>query len=586
MAHYTPDEKIKGFKNLAKYLKYFKKYKLLCIGFWGLLLICGVISFFVPLILGYVINDIAVGNFDSAVTWAWKLFALELVNLALNVLKTPFFKLLENKVKLDVKIDVISSSFNINIGMYEKMGNGVFITRLTGDLDSLANSFKTISETIVSFMSKIGFLVYVSIINIWIGLFLLAFIIIRYYVYQVRIHYYAILKPIVHKKNETVNSSIGESVRAIKDIKTLDLQEPLIQKIEKQQYDYMMADNKEWYVGIALSSLAGFIKIVCDLLFVLMCIFLMTHGQIVPAIFYTAYIYKNHVMDFAVHLGNLQDYLKQMEVSSYRVFDLKDSKKYQYAVYGNEDHEKFNGNIEFKNVVFNYGDGKEVLNNVTFNIKQGTHVAFVGESGSGKSTIVSLICKLYQPISGDIIFDKKPIEKLSKKFFESITMVNQFPYLFNMTIRENMQLVNSNVTDDEIYVALRQANALDFVMQLPNRLDSYLGEGGTRLSGGQKQRLCIARALIKQSKVIIFDEATSSLDNISQEKVIASIEELKKDKTIITIAHRLSTIISCDEIFFISDGKIVDHGTHDELMKQNKTYKALYIKQLKDNNED
>ena len=161
-------------------------------------------------------------------------------------------------------------------------------------------------------------------------------------------------------------------------------------------------------------------------------------------------------------------------------------------------------------------------------------------------------------------------------------MVNQSPYLFNMTIRENMQLVEPDVSDEEIYDVLKLANAYDFVSALPNGLDSFLGEGGTRLSGGQKQRICIARALLKRNaKVIIFDEATSALDNISQEIVMNNLHSLKKGKVIITIAHRLSTIEKCDKIYFIEKGKIVSKGTHQELLKTNKTYAMLYRKQKK-----
>ena len=582
MAVVTKEEHIKGFKNLAKYLKYFKKYKLLCFGFWMTLIMCGVIGFFTPVVLGKVISEIANADFDSALNYAWLLFGLELVNLAFSVLQTPFFKMLENRVKLDVKIDVINSSFNINIGQYEKMGNGVFITRLTSDLNSLSNSFKTISETIVSFMSKIGFLVYITIINVWLGVFLLAFIIIRYYVYQVRIYYFSILKPIVHKKDETVNSTVGETIRGIKDIKTLDMQHSLLTQIETQQIDYMKADNKEWYIGVSLCAFANFVSIVCNLLFVMLCITLMQRGFIEIAIFYTAYVYKSNVMEFAVHLGNLQNYLKEIEVSAWRVFDLKDSVKYQFNKYGTDDFPDYTGSIEFSDVTFGYSPNKMVLNGVSFKIKEHTHVAFVGESGCGKSTIVSLICKLYNPTSGTITYDNKNSDTLSQEFFKQVTMVNQFPYLFNMTIRENMHLVKPDATDEEIYEALKLSNAFDFVWALPNRLDSFLGEGGTRLSGGQKQRICIARALLKDAKVIVFDEATSSLDNISQDHVIDSINSLKKDKTIITIAHRLSTIEECDEIFFIDKGLVVAHGTHEELMQTNKTYKALYNKQKKE----
>lgn len=582
MAVVTKEEHIKGFKNLAKYLKYFKKYKLLCFGFWMTLIMCGVIGFFTPVVLGKVISEIANADFDSALNYAWLLFGLELVNLAFSVLQTPFFKMLENRVKLDVKIDVINSSFNINIGQYEKMGNGVFITRLTSDLNSLSNSFKTISETIVSFMSKIGFLVYITIINVWLGVFLLAFIIIRYYVYQVRIYYFSILKPIVHKKDETVNSTVGETIRGIKDIKTLDMQHSLLTQIETQQIDYMKADNKEWYIGVSLCAFANFVSIVCNLLFVMLCITLMQRGFIEIAIFYTAYVYKSNVMEFAVHLGNLQNYLKEIEVSAWRVFDLKDSVKYQFNKYGTDDFPDYTGSIEFSDITFGYSPNKMVLNGVSFKIKEHTHVAFVGESGCGKSTIVSLICKLYNPTSGTITYDDKNSDTLSQEFFKQVTMVNQFPYLFNMTIRGNMHLVKPDATDEEIYEALKLSNAFDFVWALPNRLDSFLGEGGTRLSGGQKQRICIARALLKDAKVIVFDEATSSLDNISQDHVIDSINSLKKDKTIITIAHRLSTIEECDEIFFIDKGLVVAHGTHEELMQTNKTYKALYNKQKKE----
>ena len=582
MAVVTKEDHIKGFKNLGKYLKYFRKYKWLCLGFWFTLIMCGVIGFFTPVVLGKVISEIANANFDSALNYAWILFALELVNLGFSVLQTPFFKMLENKVKLDVKVDVINSSFNINIGQYEKMGNGVFITRLTSDLNSLSNSFKTISETIVSFMSKIGFLVYISIINIWLGLFLLAFIIIRYYVYKVRIYYFSIYKPIVHKANETVNSTVGETIRGIKDIKTLDMQSTLLNQIEIQQTEYMKADNKEWYIGVSLCAFANFVSIVCNLLFVMLCITLMQRGFIEIAIFYTAYVYKSHVMEFAVHLGNLQNYLKEIEVSAWRVFDLKDGVKYQFNKYGNDDYPEFLGSIEFKDVKFGYTPNKNVLNGVSFKIKEHTHVAFVGESGCGKSTIVSLICKLYSPTSGSVFYDDKPAESLSREFFKQVTMVNQFPYLFNMTIRENMLLVKPNATDEEIYEALRLSNAYDFVYALPNRLDSFLGEGGTRLSGGQKQRICIARALLKDAKLIVFDEATSSLDNISQDHVIDSINSLEQNKTIVTIAHRLSTIEDCDEIFFLDGGLIVAHGTHAELMKTSKTYRALYNRQIKD----
>lgn len=573
---------IKGFHNLWKYLKYFKKYKLLCFGFWFSLLITGVISFFSPLALGNVISNMTVTqDFDMAITWAFIFAGLETFSIIVTLTRVPLFKKLENYVKRDVKLGIIKDSFNINIGEYEKLGNGAFITRLTNDLNSLATSFKSISETIVSFMSRIGFIVFVFVINIWLGLFLVVFILIRYAVYQIRVHYFAKMKPGVLRRYEYINSVIGESIRGIKDIKTLGLGGNIVKRVEELQNDYNKADNKEWYVGSALANLASFTGVICNLLFIILCVFLIGIDGLDLTVFYSVYVYKNSVMDFAVQLGSLQDQFKEMEVSAHRVFQLADENKYVHDKFGNVELPVFHGNIEFKNVSFEYEEGERILDDISFKIESNNHVAFVGESGCGKSTIVALICKLYDPSSGTILFDDTNSMALSQSFGKNVSMINQTPYLFNLTIRENMQLVKGDVTDEEIYECLKLANAYDFVEKLPKGLDSFLGEGGTRLSGGQKQRICIARALLKHSKILIFDESTSALDNISQELVMQSVEELKKDATIITIAHRLSTIENCDVIYFLDKGKIVDFGTHKHLLKNNKKYSDLYNKQKK-----
>lgn len=573
---------IKGFHNLWKYLKYFKKYKLLCFGFWFSLLLTGVISFFSPLALGKVISNMTVTqDFDLAIKWAFIFAGLETLSIIVALSRVPLFKKLENFVKRDVKLHIIKDSFNINIGEYEKLGNGAFITRLTNDLNSLANSFKSISETIVSFMSRIGFIVFVFVINYWLGFFLLGFILIRYAVYQVRIHYFAKMKPGVLRRYEYINSVIGESIRGIKDIKTLGLGSNIVKRVEDLQNDFNRADNNEWYVGSALANAASFVSVICNLLFIILCVYLIGIDSLDITIFYSVYVYKNSVMDFAVQLGSLQDQFKEMEVNAHRVFQLSDNSVYRHDQFGNVELPVFHGNIEFKNVSFEYEEGEKILDDISFKIESNTHIAFVGESGCGKSTIVALICKLYDPTSGTILFDDTNSRALAQSFGKNVAMINQSPYLFNLTIRENMQLVKEDATDEEIYEVLKYANAYEFVKKLPKGLDSFLGEGGTRLSGGQKQRICIARALLKHSKVLIFDESTSALDNLSQELVMQSVEELKKNATIITIAHRLSTIENCDVIYFIDKGKIVDYGTHKHLLKTNKKYSALYNKQKK-----
>lgn len=583
MKEFEEKKSIKGFKNIGRYFVYFKKYKWFCIGFWASLIGSAVVGFLSPLFLGQIIANMTTSqNFDLAKQYAIYEFLIEICGIIIYLVRVPLFKKLENYVKRDVKMSVIKDSFNINIAEYEKLGNGAFITRLTSDLDSLATSFKNISETVVEIMNKIGFIIFVYITNYWIGLFLTAFILVRYAVYQIRIHYFAILKPRVLKQSEAINSVIGESIRGVKDIKTLGLSRNIVGRITTMQEDYMRKDNKEWYVGAALCEVANLVTVLCNLAFIFLCVYLIGTGNLNLAIFYSIYVYKNNVMEFAVRIGNLQDYFKEIEVNAFRVFQLVDGNQHKRDKFGNVILPVYNGNIEFKNVSFAYEEGEKVLDDVSFKLKASTHVAFVGESGCGKSTIVALICKLYDPTEGTILFDDTNSTSLNQDFGKYITMVNQNPYLFNLTIRENMQLVRSDVTDEEIYEALKLANAYNFVYELPLKLDSFLGEGGTRLSGGQKQRICIARALLKDSKVIIFDEATSALDNISQELVMESVESLKQDRTIITIAHRLSTIQDCDIIYFIDHGKIVDAGTHDYLMEHNEEYATLYNKQKKE----
>ena len=314
------------------------------------------------------------------------------------------------------------------------------------------------------------------------------------------------MKPVVFKKDEGINSLIGESIRGIKDIKTLGLSSKLLAKTKFLQEDYARSDNKDWYVGTSLYALANIVQILCNFFFIVIAVYLIAHGQLEIAIFYTIYSYKGNVMSFALQLGNLQNYFKELDLSASRVFELSNDEIYAHDKFGNVVLPAFNGNIEFKNVSFYYEEGTPVLDDVSFSVSPNNHIAFVGESGCGKSTIVALICKLYDPTQGVILFDETNSLSLDKSFGKYITMVNQSPYMFNMTIRENMQLVEPDVTDEEIYHVLKLANAYDFVSVLPNGLDSFLGEGGTRLSGGQKQRLCIARAMLKKdSKVIIFD---------------------------------------------------------------------------------
>jgi len=195
----------------------------------------------------------------------------------------------------------------------------------------------------------------------------------------------------------------------------------------------------------------------------------------------------------------------------------------------------------------------------------------------GKTTIFNLLCKLYEVKSGEILIENENINELNRDAIRgNITIINQEPYIFNLSIRDNLKLVKNDLTDSEMIEACKIACLNEFIQTLPNKYDTILGENGVVLSGGQKQRLAIARAFVQKTKIILFDEATSSLDNETQAEIQQAITNLKDEYTILIIAHRLSTIINCDKIMILEDGKINDSGTHEELLNRNNIYQTLY----------
>ena len=242
-----------------------------------------------------------------------------------------------------------------------------------------------------------------------------------------------------------------------------------------------------------------------------------------------------------------------------------------------------NSDIKFNNVSFNYEKNVEkAIKNISFKIKGNTMAAFVGQSGAGKSTLINLLPRFYDPIDGNIEIDNQKINEITlQSLRKNISLVSQDIILFDDTIRNNIAYANDKASQEEIARACRYAAAEEFITKLPNGLDTMIGENGVRLSGGQKQRISIARAILKESPIILLDEATSSLDAESEEIVQNAITNLTKNKTTLVIAHRLSTIHSADNIFVMKDGNIINSGSHDFLINNCKEYKSLYQKQLK-----
>lgn len=243
--------------------------------------------------------------------------------------------------------------------------------------------------------------------------------------------------------------------------------------------------------------------------------------------------------------------------------------------------ERVRGEIEFRNVSFSYPGRPEVLKGISFRIAEGSRIAIVGPSGAGKSTIIDLLYRFYDPAEGGIYLDGCDLKELGIGFLRrQISIVSQDTLLFDTTIYENLAFGKEGVSREDVEEAARIANIHDFIAGLPKGYETIIGERGVKLSGGQKQRIAIARALLRNSRIIVLDEATSSLDSIGERKIQAALEHLITGKTVIIIAHRLSTIQDVERIFALNDGVIIAEGTHPELLQASDLYKDLYAKQF------
>jgi subfamily B ATP-binding cassette protein MsbA len=272
----------------------------------------------------------------------------------------------------------------------------------------------------------------------------------------------------------------------------------------------------------------------------------------------------------------------QGAVGADRVFDILDAEPSIKEISSAQNLNIKKGNVVFEEVNFSYPNTQEqAIKNINISIEGGTTTALVGHSGAGKSTIINLLPRFYDPKEGRIYIDEQNIRSITlSSLRKNISMVSQDIILFDDTVRANIAYANMNASEKQIKDACDFAAATEFIDKLPEKFETIIGENGIRLSGGQKQRISIARAVLKNSPIILLDEATSSLDAESEEKVQNAVMNLTKNKTTLVIAHRLSTIIRADKIIVLNQGKITDIGTHKELLQNSAIYKNLYSKQL------
>lgn len=297
-------------------------------------------------------------------------------------------------------------------------------------------------------------------------------------------------------------------------------------------------------------------------------------------------MYNTRVQNLLSSIVKIFEWTKNFNVSAGRVFEVIDSDKFAKEKFGEKHLDQVNGDFEFQDVHFSYDGDREILKGISFQVHANEMVAFVGKSGGGKTSIFHLLNHLYSVGQGHIYIDGIDINELDcDSIRNNMSIITQNPYIFNFSIRDNLRLVKPSLTDEEMIRHCKVAQLHEFIMTLKDGYDTVVGEGGVTLSGGQRQRLAIARALIKKTEIILFDEATSALDNQTQRKIQLAIQQMKGEYTILMIAHRLSTVLDSDRILLIDDGKVVAEGTHQDLIKENPIYQALYQSEIGDTSE-
>lgn len=388
------------------------------------------------------------------------------------------------------------------------------------------------------------------------------------------------------KKQEITAGFVSELVRGAKDLKVLNAERPFLEKAGFIIDEVGLATRDFNKTKATFRFINGSIRDILDLVILLVGIYFILQGHLEVATMLIILSYRGNILNISGFLENFMENLKQFSLSAEKVFAVLDGDSFKKEVFGTHSIGKVKGNIEFQNVSFAYQNDQEVLKNVSFQIKPNETVSFVGKSGSGKTTLFHLIAGLYQPNKGRVLFDGIPIQELDKNSLRgNLSIISQNPYIFNMSIRENLSIIKKDLTEEEMIYACKMACLHDFIITLKDGYDTVVGESGVTLSGGQRQRLAIARALVQKTEIILFDEATSALDNETQKEIQNSIQNMQGEYTILIIAHRLSTVINSDRIFILEDGVFTGEGSHQELLKHNKTYQHLYTLELEKNEE-
>ena len=575
--------------------KYLKKYSWHIAFYIFVFVLSTVINVFIPILTANAVEDVTFQRYDGAIYNFLFVLGLSVMQYLLVSLLNFLYNRYGMRMIGDMSLDCVAQTFKINSRSYSSHNSGAFMERVARDPERVVGELSSFVNMISNIVSTFVIVIYVFILNYIIGLCVVGTILIALIVDTIRLKKFDKNLKSTNTAREEFVSIVNETIKSEKDIKTSGLEDKLKKVVDERTRKNMKEHYNLYNTNQILRTVRSALQEVMIFATLILGIVLMEKGLVTIAIFMVIYSYRGSIKSFSSFIGFLSESMSTIKNSLGRIRELFEDDEFEMEKFGNVRLENVAGKIEFRNVAFKYKEyefkkdkkGKKVaktlksetpvLENVNFVIEPNTTVAFVGKSGSGKSTILSLISKMLEADGGEVLIDGVDIKKLDKDTLRrSISLVNQFPYIFDMSIKENLLLAKEDATDEEIERAIKDSYLNEFIDTLPNGINTVVGESGVKLSGGQRQRLAIARALLRQTSIIIFDESTSSLDNFAQEHIKKCIDNLKGKSTIVIVAHRLSTIRNVDNIFFLEDGKIVDEGSFNELFKKNKEFKNMF----------
>jgi ABC-type multidrug transport system fused ATPase/permease subunit len=551
------------------------------IGYAIVSIVEAIIGAILPLISAKVILNITNGAMRQLMLSALAVFSIDFILYIAFYFKERLYKKVYQKTLINLQTAVAKETLKLEIKEIDKASSGVFIERLNKDTQDISGLFMEYTYWFSNIISNIGVLVAIFLLNKYLFVYAIITSICIFLINKKRLCKQFEVQRNARKIQEKKTGLIGELVRGIRDIKVLNANDTLLKQVTNKIVESSNEELKMFRIRSIYQYFENNLRAISNLLFIIIGCFLYEKSLLTLPTFIIIYNYQPKIKNLLTGIVNLAEYNKKFVVASDRIYEIIENEKFSKEHFGTRKKKKLSGHIVFDHVSFSYDGEKKIINEMSFEIKPNQKVAFVGKSGAGKTTIFSLITKLYSIDAGKIQLDGHDMNDLDcDSLRNNMSIITQNPYIFNFSIKDNLLLAKENASMKEIRDACKMACIDDFIMSLPNKYETMIGENGVILSGGQKQRLAIARALLMKTEIILFDEATSALDNETQSEIQNAIENLKGEYTILIVAHRLSTVIDSDKIFVVDDGKIISSGSHKDLLSKSAFYRNLYEKDL------